>query len=152
MIVNIVFYVLGATASRLAVPRIGTDRPILFALIAYAAAVMLLFVLDLAATTMNAFTVLLPTCVFIFGAGMVSPAANTGAMTLFRDKAGAVTAVVGFSIAVGGAIFSGALSAVHITRLAELGAYVGASALVSFVLYVTLLRQTAGPAAPEPAR
>ena len=151
LIVNVLFYVFGATASRLAVPRIGTDRPILFALIAYAVAVVLLFVLDLAATRMNVFTVLLPMCVFIFGTGVVSPAANAGAMTIFRDEAGAATAVVGFSIAVGGAIFSGALSAIHITRLAELGAYVGASALVSFVLYVTLLRR-AGPAAPEPAR
>lgn len=151
LLVNVAAYVLGATASRLAVPRLGTERPILFALIAYAAAVVLFVVLALV-TTMNAVSVLLPMSVFIFGTGMVSPAANAGAMTIFRDKAGAATAVVGFAIAVGGAVFSGVLSGIHITGLAGLGAYVGGSALISVALYVALLRRTADPPDLEPAR
>ena len=140
LIFNVVFYVLGASVSRVAVPKLGPDRPILFALAAYALASVIFFVLDFV-TTMNTLSVLLPMSIFIFGTGMVSPAANTGAMTLFKDKVGAATAMIGVSIAIGGAIFSGALSAVHMTRLAELGAYVGASTLLSFAVYMALLRR-----------
>jgi MFS transporter, DHA1 family, multidrug resistance protein len=140
LIFNVVFYVLGASVSRVAVPKLGPDRPIVFALAAYVLASVIFFVLDFI-TTMNTLSVLLPMSVFIFGTGMVSPAANAGAMTLFKDKAGAATAMIGASIAIGGAISSGALSAVHITRLAELGAYIGASTLLSFVTYVALLQR-----------
>jgi uncharacterized membrane protein len=62
-------------------------------------------------------------------------------MTIFRDRAGASTAVIGFSIAIGGAIFSGALSAHHIANLGELGIYIGFSTLASTVLYLALLRR-----------
>jgi len=41
----------------------------------------------------------------------------------------------------GGAIFSGGLSAFHITRLAELAAYVGVSTLIFFAAYMMMLRQ-----------
>lgn len=93
---------------------------------------------------MNAVSVLLPMSIYIFGAGMVSPAANAVAMTIFRDRAGAATAVVGFSIAMCGAIFSGVLSGIHITRLVELAAYIGISTLVFLAVYMMLVRQRGG--------
>jgi DHA1 family bicyclomycin/chloramphenicol resistance-like MFS transporter len=140
LIFNVACYILGVSTSRVVIPKLGNDRPIVFALGAYALASIIFVVLDVV-TTMNTFSVLLPMGVFIFGTGLVSPAANAGALTIFRDKAGAATAFVGFSIAIGGAIFSGALSAIHMTRLAELGGYVGVSTLASFVVYMTLLRR-----------
>jgi len=145
LLVNVGFYVLGASLARILVPKIGTVRPIVFAMIAFAATSILFVALELF-TALSTLSVLLPMCIFIFGSGLVSPAANTGAMTLFRDKAGASTAVVGFSIAVGGAVFSGALSAFHITRLVELGTYVGVSTLLCIATYLTCLRKPIGPA------
>lgn len=139
LIFNVVFYILGASVSRILVPKMGTDRPIVFALIVFAIASILFVILELY-TSMNTLSVLLPMSVFIFGSGLVSPPANAGAMTLFKDRAGAATAVVGFSIAIGGAIFSGGLSAFHITRLWELGTYVGISTLISVTNYLVLLR------------
>jgi len=144
LIFNVTCYVLGVSASRLAVPKVGTDLPILYAMIAYALAIAAFAALDLF-TTMSTLSVLIPMSVFIFGTGLVSPAANTGAMTLFRDKAGAATSLVGFSIALGGAIFSGALATVHITRLVELGAYVGVSAMLTFAVYMLLIRRRHAP-------
>ncbi|MDX1489274.1 MAG: multidrug effflux MFS transporter, partial [Acidiferrobacterales bacterium] len=143
LLVNVGFYVLGAYVARILVPKVGTVRPIVFAMIAFAITSIIFIALELF-TTLSALSVLLPMCIFIFGSGLVSPAANTGAMTLFRDKAGASTAVVGFSIAVGGAVFSGALSAFHITRLVELGTYIGVSTLLSIATYVTCLRKQSG--------
>jgi len=145
LLVNVGFYVAGASVTRFLIPRVGTVRPIVLATIAFAITSIVLVVLELY-TTLSTLTVLLPMCIFIFGSGLVSPAANTGAMTLFRDKAGASTAVLGFSIAVGGAVFSGALSAFHITRLVELGTYVGVSTLLSIATYVTCLRKLSGSA------
>jgi MFS family permease len=137
--------VVGAYVARTLVPKVGTVRPIVFAMIAFATTSILFVALELF-STLSTLTVLLPMCIFIFGSGLVSPAANTGAMTLFRDKAGASTAVVGFAIAVGGAVFSGALSAFHITRLVELGTYVGFSTLLSVAVYLACLRKPTGHA------
>ena len=147
LLVNVGFYVLGAYVARILVPKVGTVRPLVFAIIAFAATSIIFVVLELF-TDLSTLTVLLPMCIFIFGSGLVSPAANTGAMTLFRDKAGASTAVLGFAIAVGGAVFSGALSAFHITRLVELGTYVGVSTLLCLATYLKCLRK---PMSPAPA-
>jgi DHA1 family bicyclomycin/chloramphenicol resistance-like MFS transporter len=144
LLVNVGFYVLGASVARMLVPKMGTVRPIVFAVTTFATTSIIFVALELF-TTLNTLSVLLPMCIFIFGCGVISPAANTGAMTLFRDKAGASTAVVGFSIAVGGAVFSGALSAFHITRLVELGAYVGLSTLLCIAMYLACLRKPIGP-------
>jgi DHA1 family bicyclomycin/chloramphenicol resistance-like MFS transporter len=140
LLVNVVFYVLGVSGARVFVSKTGTDRLIVFAIIGFAIASILFVALEFL-TTINAISVLLPMSVFIFASGLVSPAANTGAMTLFRDRAGASTAIIGFSIAIGGAIFSGALSVFHITRLVELGTYVGISTVISIAIYLIFLRQ-----------
>ena len=137
---NAVCYVLGATAARLFVPGLGTDRVIQMAIMVFTAASVLTVALDFY-THISTASVLVPMSIFIFGSGLVSPAANAGAMTIFRDRAGASTAVIGFSIAIGGAIFSGALSAHHISSLGELGVYLGVSTLASIALYLALLRR-----------
>jgi MFS family permease len=80
---------------------------------------------------------------FIFGAGLVSPAANAGAMTIFREHAGAATAFVGFAVVIGGAVFSGALAQVHIRHLWQLGAYVGIITAVSGTIWLAILRKPA---------
>jgi DHA1 family bicyclomycin/chloramphenicol resistance-like MFS transporter len=147
LLVNVGFYVLGASVARILVPKVGTVRPIVFAMIAFTTTSIIFLALG-RFTTLSTLSVLLPMCIFIFGCGLVSPAANTGAMTIFRDKAGASTAVVGFSIAVGGAVFSGTLSVFHITRLVELGAYVGVSTLLCIATYLTCFRK---PIEPVPA-
>ena len=150
LFLNAVCYVLGATAARLLVPGLGTDRVIQMAIMVFTAASLMTIALEFY-THISTVSVLVPMSIFIFGSGLVSPAANAGAMTIFRDRAGASTAVIGFSIAIGGAIFSGALSAHHIARLGELGAYLGASTLASVALYIILLRRrrSAGGAAKE---
>ena len=150
LFLNAVCYVLGATAARLLVPGLGTDRVIQMAIMVFTAASLMTIALEFY-THISTASVLVPMSIFIFASGLVSPAANAGAMTIFRDRAGASTAVIGFSIAIGGAIFSGALSAHHIARLGELGAYLGASTLASVALYIILLRRrrSAGGAAKE---
>jgi hypothetical protein len=77
---------------------------------------------------------------FILGAGLVSPAANAGAMTIFREHAGAATAFVGFAIVIGGAVFSGALAHVQIRHLWQLGAYVGIITALSSAMVFGVLR------------
>ncbi len=135
---NAVSYVLGASVARALIPRIGTDRTIAFALIPFALAAALLAAWHFT-SGMSVAGVVLPMSIFIFGCGLVSPAANTGAMTIYKERAGASTAIIGFSIAIGGAIFNAGLSGVHITRLWELGAYVAASAAISIASYRGLL-------------
>ena len=137
---NAVCYVLGAAAARMLVPGLGSDRVIQMAIMVFTVASLLTVALDFYAH-INAASVLVPMSIFIFGSGLVSPAANAGAMTIFRDRAGASMAVIGFSIAIGGAVFSGALSAHHIASLGELGAYLGVSTLASVALYLALLRR-----------
>ena len=140
LLVNVGFYVLGAWVSRILIPKVGTVLPIVFAMITFATTSIIFVTLELFGS-LSTLSVLLPMCIFIFGSGLVSPAANTGAMTLFRDKAGASTAILGFSIAVGGAVFSGALSVFHVTRLVDLGTYVGVSTLLCIATHLTCLRK-----------
>ena len=71
----------------------------------------------------------------------MSPAANAGAMTIFRERAGAATAFVGFAVVMGGAVFSGVLAHVHIQHLWQLGAYVGTITVVSSAIYFRVLRK-----------
>ncbi len=136
---------MGASVARILVPKLGTVRPIVFAMIAFVTTSIIFVALELF-STLSTLSVLLPMCIFIFGCGLVSPAANTGAMMLFRDKAGASTAVVGFSIAVGGAVFSGAVAVFRITRLVELGSYSGVSTLLCIATYLICLRKPIEPA------
>lgn len=143
---NAMSYVLGAALARALVPRMGTDRPIGLAILAFALAAILLVALDVWAR-MSTVTVVLPMSIFIFGSGMISPAANTGAMTIYKDRAGASTAIVGFAIAIGGAVFNAGLSGIHIAHLRELGAYVAVSAVASITCYRLLLRERAGEGA-----
>lgn len=139
---NVVFYIAGAQVSRRLVRRLGVDRPMLFALIAYAFSALAFFVVELF-TDLSTLGVLLPIGAFIFGAGLVSPAANAGAMTLFRDRAGGASACIGFAISIGGAVFSGALAHVHVRDLWQLGAYVGVITLMSGAIYFQFLQPSA---------
>jgi MFS transporter, DHA1 family, multidrug resistance protein len=142
LLFNVAFYVMGVEVSRFVVPKIGTDRPVGLAMLAYLLSTVMFIVLELFAA-MDTLSVLVPMSVFIFGAGLVSPAANAGAMTVFRDHAGAATAFVGFAIAIGGALFSGALAHLHITRLWELGSYVAIITAISSAIYLSALRRPA---------
>jgi DHA1 family bicyclomycin/chloramphenicol resistance-like MFS transporter len=147
LIFNVVFYIAGAQISRRIVRRAGVDRPILFAMIAYATSTVAFFVVELF-VDLGTLSVLIPISIYIFGAGLVSPAANAGAMTLFLDRAGAAAAFVGFAISIGGALFSGALAHVHVRDLWQLGVYVAVITLVSSAIYFRFLRASLGAETP----
>jgi hypothetical protein len=140
LIFNVVFYVAGAQCSRLATRRWGIERPLMLAMLAYARSTALFLVVELFAE-LDTLSVLIPMSVFIFGAGLVSPAANAGAMTIFREHAGAATAFVGFAVVIGSAVFSGALAHVDIRHLWQLGTYVGTITVVSSAITVAILRK-----------
>lgn len=139
LLVHVACYILGAETSRFLVTKLGTVRPMLFAVIAYAAAALMFGVAEMLGS-MDTLSILLPMSVFVFGAGLVSPAANAGAMTLFHEHAGAASAFIGFAITIGGALFSGALAHLHIQHLWQLGAYVGVITLISGAVYLMLQR------------
>jgi DHA1 family bicyclomycin/chloramphenicol resistance-like MFS transporter len=86
LIFNVAFYVAGVQASRLATRRWGIERPLMLAMIAYALSTAMFLVVEIFAE-LDTLSVLIPISVFIFGAGLVSPAANAGAMTIFRERA-----------------------------------------------------------------
>jgi len=109
-------------------------------MLAYVLSTAMFLVVELFAE-LDTLSVLIPISAVIFGAGLVSPAANAGAMTIFRERAGAATAFVGFAIVIGGAVFSGALAHVHIRHLWQLGAYVGIITAVSGAIWLTILRK-----------
>ena len=140
LIGNAACYILGATVARLCVPKVGVDRTILFAMATIVGTAVLILALDLV-TTMNTFSVLLPMCLFIFASGLVTPAANAGALTLFRERAGTSAAIIGFSTALGGAAFNAALSDVHISRLWQLAAYVAGAAIVCSAIYILMVHK-----------
>lgn len=138
LIFNVLFYIAGAQISRRLVRSVGAQRPILFAMIAYATSALAFFVVELF-VDLGTLSIILPISIFIFGAGLVSPAANAGALTLFRDRAGAAAAFVGFAISAGGAVSSGVLAQFHVTDLWQLGAYVAIITLVSSAIYFRFL-------------
>ncbi|MEM7024869.1 MAG: hypothetical protein AAF637_20155, partial [Pseudomonadota bacterium] len=140
LIFNVAVYVSGVQISRVGVHRHGIDRPLLLALGTYAISATMFFVAEVFAD-LDVLGILIPISVFIFGAGLVSPAANAGAMTIFQERAGAATAFVGFAVVMGGAVFSAVLAHVHIQHLWQLGAYVGAITIASSAIYAALLRR-----------
>lgn len=142
LLFNAACYVLGASLSRLVITKAGIIRPLALSLIVYGLSVVLFFILELH-SSMSAPGVLIPMSVFIFGSGLVSPAANSGALTMFKGKAGASAAVVGCAITIGGAISTGILSHFDITRLWQLALYVGIGTLLSLTTYLIFLRRPA---------
>ncbi|MEM7026076.1 MAG: multidrug effflux MFS transporter, partial [Pseudomonadota bacterium] len=102
LIFNVAVYVSGVQISRVVVHRHGIDRPLLLALGTYAISATMFFVAEIFAD-LDVLGILIPISVFVFGAGLVSPAANAGAMTIFHERAGAATAFVGFAVVMGGA-------------------------------------------------
>jgi DHA1 family bicyclomycin/chloramphenicol resistance-like MFS transporter len=140
LLVNAICYVLGASSSRLVITKLGTARPLSMSLIVYGLSVMLFFIFDLH-STMSALGVLVPMGVFAFGSGLVSPAANAGALTMFKGSTGASAAIIGCAITLGGAIATGILAHVDITRLWQLALYVGLAALINLATYLIFLRK-----------
>lgn len=143
LLVNVASYILGVWTGKTTVVRWGSNRTIAFAILAYLITSLVFVAVD-AFTEMSAVSILFPMCIFIFGSGLVSPAANSGAMSIFKNKAGASTAIIGFSIVIGGAFFNTGLSTVHISRLGELGMYVAVIALGSLANFWINLRERPG--------
>lgn len=104
---------------------------------------MVLFLVFTLYSTMSVLGVLVPMSVFIFGSGLVSPAANSAALAMFKERSGASAAVIGCSITIGGAISTGILSHFDITRLWQLAVYVGIGTLISLTTYLIFLRKPA---------
>lgn len=140
LIFNAACYMAGSFISRILVPQWGSERVIMLAIAAFTIAAGLYFAFDLL-LPLSTFSVLFPACIFIFGCALVSPASNAGAMTIFRDRAGAATAVIGCSVAIGGALFNAGVSALHFSELWELGVYVALMALLSVLSYAMLLHR-----------
>jgi DHA1 family bicyclomycin/chloramphenicol resistance-like MFS transporter len=140
LLVNAVCYVLGASSSRFVMAKLGTTRPLSMSLVVYGLSVMLFFAFELH-STMSALGVLVPMSVFAFGSGLVSPAANAGALTMFKGSTGASAAIIGCAITLGGAVATGILAHVDITRLWQLALYVGLAALINLATYLIFLRK-----------
>ncbi len=140
LLINIAAYMFGAWLARIIIPRQGIDRVIVYTMITFVATSVLFLVLEFV-TTLNTVSVLLPMSVYIFATGLVSPAANTGAMTAFKAKAGSASSLAGFAVAAGGAAVSGVLAGLHITRLWHLALYIGICALLCIGCYLALLRR-----------
>jgi DHA1 family bicyclomycin/chloramphenicol resistance-like MFS transporter len=143
LLVNAVCYVLGASSSRFVMAKLGTTRPLSISLVVYGLSVMLFFAFELH-STMSALGVLVPMSVFAFGSGLVSPAANAGALTMFKGSTGASAAIIGCAITLGGAVATGILAHVDITRLWQLALYVGLAALINLATYLVFLRRPPG--------
>jgi MFS transporter, DHA1 family, multidrug resistance protein len=140
LLVNATCYVLGALSSRVIIAKLGTSRPLPMSLIVYGLSVTLFLIFELY-STMSALGVLVPMSVFAFGSGLVSPAANAGALTMFKGSTGASAAIIGCSITLGGAVATGILSHVDITRLWQLALYAGLAALINLATYLIFLRR-----------
>ena len=143
LIVNVIAYVLGVMLSRFLIPVIGINRP-LFAAILLAMLACAIFIGISIFTTISAWSILIPISLYIFASGIASPSINAGAMTMFRDRAGASTALVGFSMAVGSAVCTGILSNFHVVDLWQITVYVCICALIMLTTFlVSIGRKTA---------
>jgi MFS transporter, DHA1 family, multidrug resistance protein len=142
LLVNAACYVLGASASRPIMRRSGPTLPLALALVACGTSILSFLVLELT-SGMSTLGVLFPTSLFTLASGLVAPAANAGALGMFRDRAGASAAIIGCSITLGGALATAILSHFEITRLWQLALFLGVGTLINLGAYLIFLR---GPA------
>ena len=140
LLVNVIAYIAGVQLSRHLVQKHEVERPLILAISAYALSVMILLALDML-VGLDTLGVLLPMSIYVFGAGLISPAANAGAMSIFRDRAGAAAGFIGFSFTFGSAVMSAVLAHVDVRHLWQLAVYVGTIMVVSGAVFAVFLRK-----------
>ena len=90
---------------------------------------------------LNIYSVLLPMMIYTFGAGIVAPNANAGAMSIVSHIAGASGAVIGASLYAASAILSYVITSANLHQLTSLAFYVsGITILVLCGFYFLILR------------
>jgi len=131
-----IVFAAGMLATRLG-PRFGLDRSIQGGLLAAAAGSLAILLVSLFHPTFAAF--LAAMSVFLLGMGIVNPLGTAQALSPFGEKAGAASALVGFSQMMGAAIGVWLAATVSHEAMFALGIVLTVFSLVALVLYTMRL-------------
>ncbi|KRR21836.1 multidrug effflux MFS transporter [Bradyrhizobium retamae] len=130
----LIVFAAGMLATRLA-PRYGLDRSIRGGLFAAAAGSLAMLLVSLYAPSFLPF--LAAMSVFLLGMGIVSPLGTAQALSPFGDKAGAASALIGFSQMMTAAIGVWLAATISHEALFALGVVLMVFSLVAVALYST---------------
>ncbi|OCK56678.1 multidrug effflux MFS transporter [Bradyrhizobium sp. LMTR 3] len=128
----LIVFAAGMLATRLA-PRYGLDRPIRGGLFAAAAGSLAMLLVSLYTPSFLPF--LAAMSVFLLGMGIVSPLGTAQALSPFGDKAGAASALIGFSQMMTAAIGVWLAATISHDALFALGVVLMVFSLVAVALY-----------------
>ena len=138
LIVTVLAYIAGASISGICRSYIDFNGTILLGIICtVVAAVLYLFLSYI--SHLNIFTVIIPIIIYIFGCGLVSPTANTKALSEMRHIAGASSAVLASSVYGAGALFTIFITNLNLTDLHSLMIYVMSIASIALISFYWLI-------------
>jgi MFS transporter, DHA1 family, multidrug resistance protein len=134
-----IVFAAGMLATKLA-PCFGLDRSIQGGLWAAAAGSVAILLVSLFSPTFLPF--LASMCVFLLGMGIVNPLGIAQALSPFGEKAGAASALIGFSQMMSAAIAVWLAATVSHQAMAALGIVLTAASLVALLLYALRAKAT----------
>jgi DHA1 family bicyclomycin/chloramphenicol resistance-like MFS transporter len=138
-----IVFAAGMLATRLA-PRFGLDRSIRGALLATATGSIAILLVSVFDPTFLPF--LAAMCVFLLGMGIVNPLGTAQALSPFGEKAGAASALLGFSQMMGAAIGVWLAATVSHQAMFALGIVLTAASLMAVGLHA--MRTKSNPSSP----
>jgi len=134
MLVPVVTYMLGTYSANAIIkrknPLITSKLGLLFGIIS-----TIIFYVFYHVLPLSILTVVLPIAVFTLGAGLISPSANTMAMTCFEKNKGAAAALIGFAMCIGSSLYSGLVAMLSDPTLMPYLAITSSACILSIITY-----------------
>ena len=140
MFVPVLTYITGAALAKAIIQRTSARLSIIVGIVIGGIGSLLLIIFSLF-LAVSPFTVLLPIGIFILGSGIMSPSANTLAMTAFSSNKGSAAALIGCAMALGSAIFSAVVALLHSQTLIPLILITTSIVVVGTLVYGLVLRR-----------
>ena len=141
-LITVASYLLGAFVCVKIAPKFGVNKMILLGTSILVTSALLLAVFSLF-YSVNLASVLVPMSVYMFGAAILSPNVNTGAMTESASIAGAGAAIMMFCMYAGAAIFSWIATSLSLNTLKPLAIYVVVVSLLAFAIFCVMVYREA---------
>ncbi len=138
MIFTVFGYIAGAYVAKKLVGKLSLASIVLLASSVSVTGLILLIILN-ATIGMRALTILLPMSIIIFGSGMISPAVNTLAMSVFKRNKGSAAALLGCAMSGFSALFSAALALSTARNLFPLIGMLAFAIIAAILVYFFIL-------------
>jgi Bcr/CflA subfamily drug resistance transporter len=137
-LISVATYIIGALSNRFLLGKNKLNTNILIGISMLALSFVLLLVCAIF-YHLTIFSVILPMSVYTFGAGLISPNSNAGAIEASRSTAGVGASLIGVSVYFASAVLSTIITSLDVTSLWPLTWYIGGISFIALAGFYRLV-------------